>query len=708
MSLRRLLYPRSIAIVGASDKIGPGFNAWKALEAVGFEGETHFVNPSRDRLFDRPCYPSLADVPDAVDAVFVAVQYDRVLDVVEQAIAKDAGGLVVLSSGFGEAGEDGSRAQARLAELAAGNGLAVCGPNCLGFLNLAGKSALFGTSLPDRLERGGVAAVVQSGSIGIALLNAARGIGLSHLITSGNEAVTTVADYVDVLVDDPEVRVIAVFLEQLRKPRAFIECCRRARAAGKPVIVLKSGRTESGQKAVMAHTGAVAGSAEAADAALRAAGAVQVFSLDALIETVLLFASLPEAPATGAAGMVSLSGGEIALALDAAEEAGLALPELRSSKKTLTELLPPYSHIANPLDLTWAGLYDAEIARQCAEAIGAEDGIGQIILLQDTPRGLGSQQAGRYARLLRAVAQGASDAGVPAVAISNLSGDQHPEYAAAAEESGVTCLRGTKEAIQAVADYFAWHGRAESMDSAALDSVAAANARTAADKALAEADGNVIGEHAAKSILAHYGIPVLREELASSVEEAVSAADRLGYPVVLKGIVSGVIHKTEHQLVRLGLRGPDEVSEAAKDLLARMTALAPETASALLVQDMIQPVAELLLGARVDPEVGPIVVVGGGGVQVELFKDVSVRLAPVGVEEAVGMIRATRSGQLLEGWRGRPKGDVQAAGEAVARLSQFVADFGDRIQEVEINPLAVLEDGRGVVPLDCVMVRHPE
>jgi acyl-CoA synthetase (NDP forming) len=293
MAVDRLLRPGSIAIVGASDKIGPGFNAWNALKTLGYDGAIHLVNPGRRELLGLPCHASLLEVPGTVDAVFIAVQAEKVADVAREAAAKGAGGLAVLSSGFTEAGERGADMQRSLAALARAHDMAVCGPNCLGFLNFADRTALFGTSLPGELPVGRTAAIVQSGSIGIALLNAARGLGLSHLITSGNEAVTTVADYLAALVDAPTVETFVVFLEQLRQPRAFIAACQRARTLGKPVIVLKSGRTGKGRQAVAAHTGAVAGSVEASEAALRAAGVIQVFSLDELIETAVAFSALP-------------------------------------------------------------------------------------------------------------------------------------------------------------------------------------------------------------------------------------------------------------------------------------------------------------------------------------------------------------------------------------------------------------------------------
>jgi len=706
MAIDRLLRPKSIAIVGASDKIGPGFNAWNALQAVGYSGVTHLINPSRSELAGRPCYPSLAAVPGSIDAVFIAVQADKVLDVAREAAAKGAGGLAILSNGFNEAGDHGARMQRDLVKLAAEHDMAVCGPNCLGFLNLAGRTALFGTSLPAELPKGGVAAIVQSGSIGIALLNAARGLGLSHLITSGNEAVTTVADYMAALIDESEVRTVVVFLEQLRKPRAFIDACRRARALGKPVIVLKSGRSEKGRQAVTAHTGAVAGSAEICDAALRAAGVVQVFSLDELIETAVVFSSLPRQLKASGAAMVSLSGGEIALALDAAEEAGLSLPAVSTAMETLTQLLPPHSHIANPLDLTWAGLYDATIARRCVKALVEESQAGLIMLLQDAPRGLGAQQANRYATLLTAVADGAADAGVPAVAVSNLCSDIHPDYARTAAGKSVASLRGTSEGIAAVAHFLRWSsGEASSTE----EETTAALRKTAGDKAkaalAATRPGSVLDEHEAKAVLAAFGLATLPERLVAGAADAKAAAAAFGGAVVMKALVPGIAHKTEHGLVRLHIRSPEDAEEAARDLLHKAQNLPGGADARLLLQPMLAPVAELLVGGRIDPQFGPVIVAGTGGINVELCNDVAIRLAPVSAATALDMLQETKAAKLLGGWRGKPKGDVRAAADMISGVSHLIAALEGQVSEIEINPLAVLPEGRGCAPLDCLIVR---
>ena len=702
MSLQKLLNPRSVAIVGASDKIGPGFNAWNALQHVGFEGRVYLVNPNKPQLLGQEAFPSLDAIDAEVDAVFVAVKAESVLEVAKQAVARRAGGLAILSSGFGDAGERGKKLQDELSAYCEANGLAVCGPNCLGLLNFAGKSALFGTSLPDAVKRGGIAAVLQSGSIGIALLNSARGLGLSHLITSGNEAVTATADYLEALIDDPAVRTVIVFAEQIRRPRKFMAMVRRAAEHGKPVIVLKSGRSERGRDAVMAHTGAVAGSVEACDAALAASGAMQVFTLDELLETAALVSQLRTRPAARKIGALSLSGGEIALALDAGEDSGIAFAPLGAAEAQIKPLMPEFSHLSNPLDLTWAGLYDPKVAEGCAQAIGGLAEVGALVLLQDAPTGLGAQQANRYATLLQAVARGAQAAGKPLVAVTNLSDPPHPELARVSAEAGVPYLRGTREGLAAIGRYAEWATRPiAEKGSVGLEDQEKARQR------LAQFRGRMPAEHEARTVLESYGVRGPRELFVATPDEAAKAAEEIGFPVVLKGVVAELLHKSDAGLVKLRLASAGAVRDAAQDM--RRTAATAEAKPFLgfLVQKMVSSVAELLVGARVDPDFGPLVVVGAGGINVELYKDVAVRIAPISQAEAMAAIAATRVSRLLDGWRGARPGDVAAAATAVSALSHFIADFEAEVREVEINPLAVLEQGSGSLALDAVIVPHP-
>lgn len=699
--LARMLRPATIAIVGASDRIGPGLNAWLALQAVGYAGRTYLVNSRRPTLLDRPTYPDLASIPEPLDAVFVAVPRDGVASALRQAAARGAAGAAVLSSGYGEAGPEGVEAQREMAAICAEAGMALCGPNCLGLISFAGSAALWGTTVPDGVARGGVAVIAQSGSVGIALLNAGRGFGLAYLITSGNEAVTTAADYLEALADDPDVTAVIAFLEQLRHAQRFIAAARRARALGKPVIVVKSGRSERGRRAVMAHTGAVAGEDAVCEAAFRAAGVMRVNSLDELMEMAALVSAPQPRPAAPGVAVLSPSGGEIALSLDIAESARLELPALPDASREIAALLPDFAHAGNPLDLTWAGLYDPALARRCAELMGGEPAVGALVLLQDAPRGLAEQQATRYANLFRGVAEGARAAGKPLAVVSNLATDFHPAYEAVGREAGVPCLRGTFEGLAAVARYTRWATTPPSQRPAPTAPGSVADAR----QRLAQAPpGRAVAEHDARAVLAAYGIAGPREVLTSGEEDAVNAARSLGFPVVLKGLVEGVLHKTEAGLVRVGLRSEGDVRAAAGEIVERAGAAGGRLLGTL-VQEMVAPVAEILVGARVDREFGPVVVVGGGGVLVELYRDVAIRLAPVGEAEARDMLDETRAAALLKGFRGRPVGDIGAVARTAAALSRFIADFRAEVVEVEINPLAVLADGRGASALDCLIVR---
>lgn len=698
MGIESLLRPKSIAIVGASEKVGPGFNAFKALEFVGFEGDIFLVNPRSPELFGRKTFSSLGEIPGKVDAVFIAVAAEAVLEIARQAVAKGAGALTILSSGFGET-EEGKGAQRELAEIAEKSDMAVCGPNCLGLLNFAGRSALWGTSLPDKVERGGVAAIAQSGSVGIALLNSARGLGFSHVITSGNEAVTTAADYIDALVDDPNVTTILVFAEQIKKPIAFMQALRRARSAQKPVIVLKSGRSQSGKAAVMAHTGAIAGSEEAADAALLAAGAIQVFSLDDLIETSLLASKINTKPNGPQLGGVSLSGGEIALVLDAAEEVNATFAPLESALPKLKQLLPPYAHLANPLDLTWVGLYDPAVGQACAEAIASQPDVGMLVLFQDAPSGLGLQQATRYSKLLEAVGNGATAAKTPAVALSNISDQPHHALQAVADRLNIPYLRGTRTGLSAISHYVKWSAGSPASPTA-VSAVETAPARAALDRIPGH---RLPAEHEAREALSSYGVTGPLEKFVTSRNDAMSAAEEIGYPIVLKGVVENLVHKSDAGLVKVGLSSGVEVEREAKKMQAAAAKLPNGNFLGFLVQRKISSIGEVFIGAK-DSEFGPLVIVGAGGIQVELYNDVAIRLAPIDERSASEAIASTRIARLLGGFRGAPAGDIRAVARMVSALSRFMTDFADRIAEVEINPLAVMPEGEGCVALDCVVI----
>jgi acyl-CoA synthetase (NDP forming) len=364
----------------------------------------------------------------------------------------------------------------------------------------------------------------------------------------------------------------------------------------------------------------------------------------------------------------------------------------------LKALLPPFAHLSNPLDLTWAGLYDPQVAEGCARALAELEEVGTVVLLQDAPTGLGTQQAARYAGLLQAVARGVHGAGKPLVAVSNLSDEPHPELARVAREAGVPYLRGTREGLFAIARY------AQEIQTRDRPGPVPAQRGAALARWKSLEDNRWPAEHEARAVLESYGIKGPDERFVRTPEEAAAAAHTIGFPVVLKGLVAGVVHKSDAGLVRLRLGSEQAVREAAQKMVTPNLGF--------LVQKMISPVAEILVGARVDPDFGPLIVVGAGGVHVELYKDVCVNVAPITEEQALAALQSTRIARVLDGWRGAAPGDRKAAASGIAALSQFIADFAEEVREVEINPFAVLEEGRGCLALDCVIVpstmRHEE
>ena len=360
------------------------------------------------------------------------------------------------------------------------------------------------------------------------------------------------------------------------------------------------------------------------------------------------------------------------------------------SEAKIRPLMPEFSHLANPLDLTWAGLYDAKVAEGCAQAMGELKEVSALVLVQDAPTGLGAQQAGRYATLLAAVARGAQAAGKPLIALTNLSDEPHPELARVAREAGVPYLRGTREGMAAIGRYANWATAELHKNTIATNSEEKRPAANLLKQFRAPA------EHEARRILASYGIAGPPERFAATADEATMAAAEIGFPVVLKGLVPGMIHKSEAGMVTLRIASAEELLVAAKKM----------SAPGYLVQKMMSPVAEILVGARVDPDFGPLVVVGAGGINVELYKDVAVRVAPIGEAEALEALAATRISRVLDGWRGAPPADRKAAAKGIAAVSRFIADFADEILEVEINPFAVFAEaeGEGCLALDAVIV----
>jgi len=701
--LSPLLSPTAIAVIGASERRGSaGRLVLENLRSLGYEGAVYGVHPKYSKVLDFPCFPNLKSLPGPVDSVAVLLAAEKVLPALQAAVEVGAQAAWVLASGFAEAGPEGKARQAELTRFAEETGLLVCGPNCIGVANLVDRVATYSVALSAATSAGGVSAVVQSGAICLGLANAAR-FGLRYLISSGNEAVLDSADYIGYLAGDPQTHVIIAFIEGIRSPQKFEAAAQAAAEAGKPILLVKVGRSVAARRAVQAHTGSLAGADAVHDAVFRRLGVVRLDTLDELVEAAELFVTCP-LPEGDGVGLLSLSGGQIGLVADLAEDLELKFPTFsEEAQQALAQILPPFSPIANPLDAWGSGDLESTYPR-CVEVVSGEENIHLLAVSRDAPPAVASREAEQSLAVAGAAVRAARETGKPVLLFSNLSAGFHPEARKLLAEGGVPYLQGTEEtlrAIEAFVRYAAFRrcmGKPQGVGCPSpVDLPDWRRKLQLVRGALSEVEG--------RRLLAAYGIPGPREAVAATAEEAVTAADSVGYPVVLKVLSPDIQHKTEIGGVRVGLDDEATVVSAFREVMGAARRCHPQARlEGVVIQEMISPDAvEVILGVLRDPDFGPVVVFGSGGVLVELLEDSSLRLPPLSREDALEMIGETRGARLLRGFRGRPPADVAALAGALVRLSQLALDLGDLIAALDVNPLMVLPAGQGVRAVDVLV-----
>ncbi len=697
-SIRHLLAPSSVAIVGASQKPGPGSQAIRNLDALGFSGRILPINPNYDQVHGYPCYPSLSDAvacDGAIDAVAILLGRDRVVPVLEEAAELGIRAGWAFASGFGESDSRGRELQKALQSLCAEYGIAFCGPNCVGISNPGTSSALFSAPLPHDFPPGSIAFVSQSGSIGLTLINGARDMGLRTVVSSGNEAVLDSTDYLRYFLNDPETRVVAAFIEEFRRPEQFVRVAELAQEVGKPLIILKVGRSDIARRATVAHTGALAGADDVYDAVFRKYGVIRVHDLNELVQTAIAFAVLSGAyPAGARVGMLTLSGGAISLSADLAEASGLLFPDWSErTAAALRRVLPDYAEIANPLDAWGSGRLE-ETYKACVDAVVA-DAVDMVVFAQDAPSGLSDAQREQFSVVARTAAEVSLRTRKPMVAFSHLSGGLNPELRQQFAEGRIPLLQGTREGLLAIR-HLARYGE---------ERLASRRERAFIDRSDLF-DGTrtgVLDEIEGKALLSRAGIPCVEEYRCDSVEAAIAQANTMGYPVVLKGATSSVAHKSDHGLVRLGLRSADDVRNGAQELLDVMQQLSVRSPS-LVVQRMVEGVqVELLVGMARDAAFGPFVIVGLGGTRVEIVRERAIGLPPLNRPDVHRMLSSLAEGRLLSESRGLGVDERHALEDVVLCISDLALSCPESLVAIEMNPLLVLSGGRGVVAVDALI-----
>lgn len=702
-----ILNPRRVAIVGISpSEKGAGARALGQLELLGFDGAIDLVNAKYETIGERPCHRSIASLDAAPDVVIITVPQAAVEDVLLDAVTGGAKAAIVFAAGYSDTGrEDRRNMQERLSSIALESGLRIIGPNCLGAVNYARGAALTYTNTPLLRDDAGAVArpgpraiglVSQSGGLGFAAAQSVqRGVSISHILTSGNSCDVDIADYVAYLAEEPSCRAIACVFEAVPDAGRLTEAAELAFRLGKPVVVHKLGTGAQGAAAAMTHSGMLAGSHDAFLAAMESAGAIVVEDFEALVETAAYCAKADPQAADGVVVLTS-SGGASVMAADEAERTGVPLPALDDKVRgALQQRLPDFGTARNPCDVTGGLANDLDGYTACADMLLAQPAFGTMITSHPY-----SVHTTNRVRAFAALAA-RHDKLVCNVWITEHLGG--PGLVEAERDDRLAVFRSMRRCFATMAVWRQWRSRrAERLAEAPYRRLSDPGAAGRVAPLLAAAQG-VITEADAKTILAAYGVAVVTEERVASPDAAADATARMGGKVVIKIDSPDIAHKTEAGLVALGVEGPEQAREAARLILANAAAHCPEArVDGLLVQPMVEAGVEVAIGARSDPVYGPMILVGLGGVLIELLKDRRLAPVPLSPERALALIDDLASSPLLDGYRGGPKVDRARLAETIARVSEFLADHRDMVAELDINP--VICRGESVIAVDALIV----
>jgi acyl-CoA synthetase (NDP forming) len=692
----RLLRPKSVAVVGASDRAGAlGATLLNNLVQYEFAGDIYPVNPKREEIAGLKCYPDVTALPEGIDCAVLAIPRQFVLDTTRKLAERGCGAVVIYSAGFSEAGEEGMREQLELGEIAAKHGMVIEGPNCLGCTNYIERVPLTFVETNMRTPPKGTRAVgiaSQSGALAAVLATALhpRELYVSSSVSTGNEAASGVEDYVEWLVDDEDTHVIALYVESLRRPKAFIAAARRARAAGKPIVMLHPGKSSKAQESAATHTGAMAGDYQLMKAKLGREGVIFADTLEELADITEIALRCKALPGANMA-VLGESGALRGLAFDIAEDIGLDLIHLDDDNSpALRAILPDFVPVSNPTDITALGLSEPEIYTKVLTALLADDRVGSVVasIIQSDP----ITSAIKFPHIIKVLEDGTFSK--PLVFAGVDEGATVPEeYIEGLRKVGIPWFPSTERAYRAIAR------------------LADLAKRDLSDRSQAplpvpglEALSGVIPEYRAKALLGPLGIAFPESRFAADADEAVAAAEAIGYPVVMKAQAAALGHKSDAGGVILNLKSADHVREAFTRMYRNVASYDRSIAlDGVLIEAMGKMGTEMIVGAKNDPEWGSVVLAGFGGVTAEILKDVKLFTPDLGVEQVREGLLGLKQAAILKGWRGAPALDVDALAELIVQMGRIMAG-NPRILEVDLNPVIVHPKGEGVVALDALIL----
>lgn len=698
-NLELLFKPRSVAVIGASrDPNKVGHAILKNIIESGYKGRVYPVNPKADSVLGLTAYKSVLDIPDEVDLAVIVIPAQNVLDVMEECGRKGVKFAIVISAGFKEIGGEGVEREKKLVEIARKYGIRVVGPNCLGIIDMHTPiNATFG---PQPQRKGGIAFISQSGALLTAILDWSSkvGIGFSNIVSLGNKADLNETDFVEYLGENPETKVILLYLESISDGRRFIQVA-SAVSRKKPIVLLKGGVTEAGARAALSHTGAMAGGATALKAAMKKAGIILVSSLSELFDIAIAFANQP-IPQGGRVGIVTNAGGGGVVTSDLAILRGLKLASLSPSTiDVLRKSLPPMAAIYNPVDVL--GDARADRYRVAIEALLRDPNVDALITIL-TPQAVTEPE--ETAKVIIEMSRLYIEKPILSVFIG---GEKVEKAVKLLIDNGIPVYDMPEKAVAALSGMVMYRELREYLakiaESIEVYDVDKSTALSIIRKALQE-NRRVLLESEAKDLVKSYGIPVAPTKLARNEEEAVEIANSMGYPVVLKIASPDITHKSDVGGVVMNIRSDEEVREAFRTIIINVRRYAPNASIyGVVVQKMVPKGREVIIGTTKDPIFGHIIMFGLGGVYTELFKDVSFRLVPLSLYEAKEMVMETKAYTLLKGFRGEPPADIPSVINTLIRVSKLVTDV-PQIVEMDINPLFVYEEGVGALAVDVKIV----
>lgn len=698
MNLNKLLKPTSVAVIGASEKEGFGGDVCRnILSYVEDRSHVYFIHPKRDSVFGVPCYKSISDVPENVDLMVICTSQKTVIPLLQEGAKKGVGGAVVFASGYGEVGTaEGKQNEAELIAAAKELDIAVMGPNCAGFVNYIDNVQAFAFISAKRDRKGSVGVVSQSGQLCLSMMDD-PGMRFSYNISAGNGKIVQMEDYMDFLVDDEDTKVVSIYIEGVKNADKFAAVLKKAAEKRKPVVILKAGRSAKGGAIAASHTGSLSGSDASFDAVLKKFGAIRVDDLEELIAMSLMLSSMKRMPEKATFASMNLSGGETGICADVGSLNGIEYPDFtEETLKKLKEQLPSYASPNNPLDMTASLSYDADLYAGALRTVMDDPNIGMVLIGYTLLLEIADPCIHYMYKGIEKVVQEKGGNCKPIAMIPFAENTRNPEYQEKLFQIGVPVLPPPVYAfklLRHLADFIAYEPETKTLE------LAVGHPKSEETQALSE--------HESKQELKVYGVPVPDEVIVTSKEEAAQFAKNHPDPLVMKVESADILHKSDVGGVKLNVCGPEAAEKAYEEIMESVTAKRPDAhINGILTVPMLDAGVEIIIGVNNDPQFGPMIMVGMGGVFVEVFKDVALYPAPLKEEEALEMLKSLKSFKLLNGYRGTEKCDIKALCQTIVAISNYAQANKDVLKELDINPLFVYPEGKGVGVADALIVKR--